>query len=68
MSIIEIENDRKIDSTDNNGYAEGVRDENLWPQDGWDSEIPLDQEIDDYFYDAENTPVYNENGYENITK
>lgn len=57
--------DRVVDSTDNNEYADGDRDETLWEDDLVDTEIP---EADDII-EAEETkgerprPEYNEEGF-----
>ncbi len=67
MSLLKIINDRKIDSTENNDFAEGYQDENLWEQDQTDTEISLDNILTDEFETPEdNGPVYNESGYENL--
>ncbi len=69
MDLSQIPTDRQIMSTENNGYAEGVRDENLWPEDILNSEMPLSDGIPDPEDDRtglENREVYNEEGYENV--
>lgn len=68
MKKLKFDTDRKIESTDNNEYSEGLRDENLVEQDGWDSEIPLDDYIPDIIDETgeEDVEMYNEEGYRNI--
>lgn len=67
MSKLRFSSDRSINTTENNEYAEGYRDENLIEKDGIDSEIPLDDEIPDIVNESgeEDRPIYNEEGYEN---
>ena len=65
MKKIKFPTDRMRNSTDNNGYAEGFRDETLWEEDIVDTDVPFDDEIPD---DVDETgeadrPVYNEEGY-----
>lgn len=45
MILHELISDRVIDSTDNNEYADGDRDENFWEEDIIDTEIPVDDTI-----------------------
>ncbi len=67
MKKVQYRADRKINSTENNGYAEGVRDEQLVAQDLIDTEIPesdiLPQAINETR--EEQREVYNEEGYTN---
>ena len=57
--------DRTIDSTDNNEYADGDRDETLWDADIVDTEIPLDDAIPDALdeYNESPRPLYSEDGF-----
>ncbi|MCD7962024.1 MAG: hypothetical protein LUF90_00340 [Rikenellaceae bacterium] len=68
MSIIEFPTDRIIDSTENNEFAEGTNDENLWKEDIVDTQISSDDRIPDVTNETgiEDTPVYNENGYKHV--
>lgn len=65
MSKLKFPTDRQINSTENNGYAEGVRDENLWEKDLIDTEIPEADilPIKTNETGVEKRPVYNEQGY-----
>lgn len=56
--------DRAIDSTDNNEYAGGERDETIWEDELIDVNIPIDDTISDAI-DEEGEmerPIYDENG------
>lgn len=66
MGILRMPSDRIVDSTDNNEYAEDMRDENLVGEDLWDSEIPEDDEIPDGIDELGEgeRPLYDEEGYE----
>lgn len=67
MKKVQYRTDRKINSTENNGYAEGLRDEQLVSKDLLDTEIPdsdiLPQAINET--GEEVREVYNEEGYTN---
>lgn len=56
----------KILSTENNEYATGRNDENEWLENITDYDVPLDDEIADYFEDPDEAarPLYNETGYD----
>lgn len=60
----ELPSDRTVDSTDNNEYTEGDRDETLWDEELIDKDIPIADEIDDAINeDGEaDRPIYNESG------
>ncbi len=67
---MQFDSDRQIMSTENNGYAEGVRDESLWQEDILNSEMPLSDGIPDPEDDKtglESREVYNEEGFENVS-
>ncbi|MCL2561388.1 MAG: hypothetical protein FWE10_03585 [Rikenellaceae bacterium] len=57
--------DRTIDSTDNNEYADGERDETLWDTDIVDTEVPVDDAIPDALdeYNEGSRPLYSEDGF-----
>lgn len=65
MKHFEFETDRTIDSTENNEYVEGMRDENLVQENIWDSEIPFTDEIPEAVKEdqEDDRPLYNEEGY-----
>lgn len=65
MKIVRYSSDRVVDSTDNNEYAEGYRDETLVDEDGWDTEVATDDAIPDGVNELEegDRPIYNEEGY-----
>lgn len=65
MEEAKFSSDRVVNSTDNNEYAEGYRDENLVEEDGWDSEVAIDDTIPDGVNELEEgeRPIYNEEGY-----
>ncbi len=54
--------DRVVDSTDNNEYADGDRDENFWEEDIVDTEIPADDRFSKYM-DEDHRPEYGEEGF-----
>lgn len=58
--------DRQILSTGNNEYAAGLNDETEWQENIEDYDIPLDDEIADYFADPDEAarPLYNESGFD----
>lgn len=62
----DIPADRQIFSTGNNEYATGLNDENEWQENIVDYDIPMDDEIADYFEDPDEAarPLYNETGYD----
>ena len=66
MKPLRYDSDRTIDSTDNNEYAEGYRDEIIAGEEIVGEQIPLS----DYIPDALNEdggydrPIYDENGAE----
>ena len=53
-------NDYTVNSTDNNEYADGDRDENLWFEDLFDTDIPEDDLFSD---ESRPRPEYAENGF-----
>lgn len=60
-----MDTDRQVLSTDNNEFAEGLNDENLWEEDIVDINIPIADDIPDGVDEtgiADRDP-YNENGY-----
>ncbi|MDL2256298.1 hypothetical protein LJC38_06910 [Parabacteroides sp. OttesenSCG-928-K15] len=65
MKKLRYTTDRMINSTENNGYAEGYRDENLIEQNLLDTEIPEDDMIPDVVSETRvaGREVYNEEGY-----
>jgi len=67
MTRLKFPTDRRINSTENNGYAEGVRDENLVEKDLLDTEIPETDLIPSLTDETgvKKRPVYNEEGYTN---
>lgn len=58
--------DRHILSTGNNEYATGLNDETEWQENIEDYDVPVDDEIMDYFEDPDEAgrPLYNETGYD----
>lgn len=65
MKHFEFETDRVIDSTENNEYVEGFRDENLIEENLLDTEIPFTDKIPDAVKEnqEEDRPLYDEEGY-----
>lgn len=65
MKKIKFDTDRTIDSTENNEYTDGYRDENLVDDNLLDTEIPVDDSIPDGVDEdrTEDRPLYNEQGY-----
>lgn len=45
MTPFEFRSDRTVDSTDNNEYADGDRDETMWEEDIVDTDISVDDTI-----------------------
>lgn len=66
MTPQDLRPDRQILSTDNNEYAEGLNDENLWEEDIVDTDVSEDDDIGDYFADPDQKkrPLYDENGFD----
>jgi hypothetical protein len=65
MTFSDSFSDRHILSTDNNEYADGLNDENEWEENILDSEIPLDDDISDWYDDPEDSrEEYNETGFD----
>jgi hypothetical protein len=66
MNFDDTRADRQIFSTDNNEYAEGLNDENLWEEEILDYDVPLDDEIGEYCstLDEHRRPLYTENGFD----
>jgi hypothetical protein len=58
--------DRRAFSTDTNEYATGLNDENEWEENIVDTEVPMDELIDDYLSgDNSDDPwLYNETGFD----
>jgi hypothetical protein len=54
-------NDFLINSTDNNEYSDGDRDETMWEEGLFDIDIPVDDAFS-LLYDSER-PEYSEEGY-----
>lgn len=65
MKSIEYDSDRTVDSTENNEYNEGLRDENLLEENLLDTEIPIDDEIPEALRETreKDRPLYDEDGY-----
>ena len=65
MEDFEFETDRVIDSTENNEYVEGFRDENLVDENILDTEIPKSDKIPDIIHEnlEDERPLYDEEGY-----
>ena len=65
MKHFEFETDRVVDSTENNEYQQGLRDENLIEEDLMDTEIPFTDEIPDAVKEnkEDDRPLYDEEGY-----
>ena len=65
MKQVKFDTDRVVDSTENNEYTDGYRDENLVDENLLDTEIPTDDEIPDGVDEdrTEDRPQYNEQGY-----
>ena len=64
MADYTLEADRTIDSTDNNEFATGLRDETMLAEEMVGGEIPLDDEIPESVDEARegDRPLYNEMG------
>jgi hypothetical protein len=62
----DVRPDRQIFSTNNNEYAEGLNDENLWEKGILNVDVALDDEIGEYYAtpDVRERPLYIENGYD----
>lgn len=60
-----LTSDRIIDSTDNNEYADGDRDETFWEKDMADSYIPDDDIVSDILDEINEgrRPEYSEDGF-----
>lgn len=67
MKTIRYDSDRTIDSTGNNEYAEGYRDEIIAGEEIYGEEIPIADYIPDGLNEdgARDRPIYDENGNEN---
>lgn len=67
MGKIEFSTDRRVISTQNNGFAGNERDETLIDENLLETEIPLDDSIPDAVHETEEAerPVYDEEGYRN---
>ena len=65
MGKIEFPTDRRVISTQNNGFAGNERDETLIDENLLETEIPLDDSIPDAVHETEEAerPVYDEEGY-----
>jgi len=65
MAKLKFPTDRMINSTENNGYAKGLRDENLIEKNLIDTEIPETDLIPALTDETGigKRPVYNEEGY-----
>jgi len=65
MAILEFPDDRIVDSTDTNEYAEGLRDENLIEEDLIDTEVATEDRIPGAVNETAegNRPLYDEEGY-----
>lgn len=65
MARLRFSTDRRILSTENNGYAQGIRDENLWDKELIDTEIPAADIIPIKANEAgvKKRSVYNEPGF-----
>lgn len=66
---MEFTSDRVVDSTDNNEYADGDRDETLWEEDIVDTGIPVDDTIPGGLDESGegDRPEYGEEGFrENV--
>lgn len=68
MKKVQYRTDRQINSTENNGYAVGVRDENLVSKDLIDTEIPETDVLPKAIRETGEEPreTYNEEGFTNI--
>ncbi|MDR0907434.1 MAG: hypothetical protein LBM63_02315 [Rikenellaceae bacterium] len=66
MEIDDRRADRQILSTDNNEYAEGLNDENLWEEDILDTDVPLDDDIGEFCstLDEHHRPLYSDTGFD----
>ena len=67
MEELKLPSDRRIDSTDTNEFANGMRDETLLAEDIYDdtaTDVPLDDDIPDAVNEnmEEERPLYNESG------
>ena len=57
--------DRYAFSTDTNEYATGLNDENEWDENILDYNVPLDERLDDWYEESDNSEYgYNESGYD----
>ena len=67
MKPLRYDTDRTVDSTDNNEYAEGLRDETAWDEEIIDTERAIDDEIPDGVDETreDERPLYDESGYDN---
>lgn len=65
MEDFEFTTDRTVDSTGNNEYAEGMRDENLWDDDLIDTDVSIDDRVPDAVGEtnASDRPLYDEQDY-----
>lgn len=66
MKTVRYDSDRTIDSTENNEYAEGYRDEILAGETIFGEQIPTDEFIPEGVNEDElgDRPLYDENGAE----
>lgn len=67
MNYAESILDRHMFTTDTNEYATGINDENEWEENIFDSNVPTDDEEDDFLmnpYIAKK--IYNETGYDRL--
>lgn len=68
MNFTESYFDRYMFTTDTNEYATGINDENEWEEDILDSDVPLDDEEDDFLLNSDTARemMYNETGYDRL--
>jgi hypothetical protein len=66
MTFDDTRPDRQIFSTDNNEYAEGLNDENLWEEEILDYDVAMDDDTGQYCatLDERKRPLYSENGFD----
>lgn len=66
MKNLEYESDRTVDSTENNEYSEGLRDENLVDENLLDINTPVDDKIPYGVREIRegDRPLYDEEGYD----
>jgi hypothetical protein len=66
MSRFHLHSDRVIDSTDNNEYSEGLRDETISEEYLIDTDVPVDDAISQEVSDTPEgeRPLYDEQGYD----